>query len=191
MGWLSDIGSSVVSAGANLLSMPLQNYYNKKAASKQNDYQWSFWNANNDYNSPASVMQRLEEAGLNPNLVYGNGGAVHQATMPTAAKITPPNVSLGRIALDFQQLENMEAQQNLIDQQVANAKDQGKILKAQARIQNKDADVYEETGFRPGDGVEKYILRGLTDRFDKWFKSENFNKYARISEYDEKNRLHF
>ena len=68
MGWLSDIGSSVVSAGANLLSMPLQNYYNKKAAKQQNEYQYSMWQANNDYNSPVSVMQRLEEAGLNPNL---------------------------------------------------------------------------------------------------------------------------
>lgn len=37
------------------------------------------WTLQNDYNSPQSQMQRLRDAGLNPNLVYGNGSAVHTA----------------------------------------------------------------------------------------------------------------
>lgn len=31
------------------------------------------WQMENQYNSPEMVMQRLKDAGLNPNLVYGNG----------------------------------------------------------------------------------------------------------------------
>lgn len=37
------------------------------------------WNMQNEYNSPAAQMARLKEAGLNPNLVYGNGGSQVQA----------------------------------------------------------------------------------------------------------------
>ena len=33
------------------------------------------WNRQNEYNSPSAQMDRLRSAGLNPNLVYGNGGA--------------------------------------------------------------------------------------------------------------------
>lgn len=187
LGW-ADIGAAVVTGGTSLLTIPVQDYYNRKAAKKQNEYQYDMWQANNDYNSPASMMQRLEEAGLNPNLVYGNGGAVHQATMPTAAKVAPPDVNLGRAVLDFQQLQNMEAQENLIDQQVANAKDQGKILKAQARIQNKDAQIYEDTGVRPGDNVEKTILRRVSDLFREFSKHNFFEVMHGAMEYDRRYR---
>lgn len=37
------------------------------------------WNSQNDYNSPSSQMARLRAAGLNPNMVYGNGSAVQTA----------------------------------------------------------------------------------------------------------------
>lgn len=37
------------------------------------------WNMQNEYNSPSAQMERLKEAGLNPFLVYGNGGSAIQA----------------------------------------------------------------------------------------------------------------
>lgn len=147
----------------------LNNYYNRKAQSKQNDVQFQMWQMNNAYNSPVSVMQRLEEAGLNPNLVYGNGGASYQATMPTAAKRAPSdfNIGSGFSPVTFQQLENMEAQNDLISQQGKNAKVQEKILKNQNRIAKKDADIYEDTGVRPGDSAEKTIVRKASDALNE------------------------
>lgn len=88
----------------------------RKEADRQNLQQLAFWQLNNDYNSPKSVMSRLEEAGLNPNLVYGDGGANYQATMPTAAKSGfkyDNNIN----PLLFQQLENMESQNELLKAQ--------------------------------------------------------------------------
>lgn len=38
------------------------------------------WNMQNSYNSPASQMRRLNDAGLNPMLVYGNGSVVGNTT---------------------------------------------------------------------------------------------------------------
>lgn len=75
MGFLSGLGSALGTAAGNLVSIPLQAYYNKKAASQQNAYNISAWQANNDYNAPVNALARLREAGLNPNLYYGGSGA--------------------------------------------------------------------------------------------------------------------
>jgi histone H3/H4 len=52
------------------------NQYNEGLWNKQNQYNEGLWNKQNQYDSPASQMQRFKEAGLNPNLIYGqsNGG---------------------------------------------------------------------------------------------------------------------
>lgn len=58
----------------------------------QNQRDIEFWNMQNAYNDPAAQMQRLKDAGLNPNLVYGNGAttsagpiATHSAPQPNTA----------------------------------------------------------------------------------------------------------
>ena len=118
MGFWSALGGAAGSVVSSLADTVLNSYYNKKAASKQNEYQWSFWQANNDYNSPKSQMQRLEEAGLNPNLVYGNGGATHQATMATAPKVSPAQSNLLGAIEAFYQMRNTESQTELADANV-------------------------------------------------------------------------
>lgn len=42
---------------------------------KANQFNVDMWNRQNLYNSPREQMKRLQEAGLNPNLIYGNGSA--------------------------------------------------------------------------------------------------------------------
>lgn len=164
MSFLSGGLGAIAGALGGIAGGVLNNYYNKKAQSAQNEVQWQMWQANNDYNSPQSVMSRLEEAGLNPNLVYQNGGASYQATMPTASKRAPADFNLGGFSpVTFQQLENMEAQNDLINQQGENARVQNRILSAQARLAEKDAEIYEKTGVRPGDSAEKTIVRNASD----------------------------
>nr|QJB19785.1 MAG: DNA pilot protein [Microvirus sp.] len=41
------------------------------------------WNRANEYNSPKQQMERLADAGLNPNLVYGNGSVVGNTSTAT------------------------------------------------------------------------------------------------------------
>lgn len=38
----------------------------------------------NEYNKPINQMKRLEEAGLNPNLVYGNANAIISSASPAS-----------------------------------------------------------------------------------------------------------
>jgi len=42
-----------------------------------------FWNMNNAYNTPAAQMGRFKDAGLNPNLIYGQGNSGNSAPIPT------------------------------------------------------------------------------------------------------------
>lgn len=49
------------------------------------------WNRTSMYNSPAQQMQRLREAGLNPNLVYGNG-AQNTAQMVSRTEAKSPDL---------------------------------------------------------------------------------------------------
>lgn len=54
-----------------------QNRENNAFIDQQNkanrDFQMDMWNKTNEYNTPSQQMQRFKEAGLNPNLMYGQG----------------------------------------------------------------------------------------------------------------------
>lgn len=55
---------------------------------QQNQYNEQLWNMQNQYNSPAAQMARYKEAGLNPNLIYGQsntGGSVATANLESGS----------------------------------------------------------------------------------------------------------
>ena len=54
--------------------------YNKKLQDNAFAHNVEMWNKQIAYNTPSAQMERLQAAGLNPNLVYGNGGATNTAT---------------------------------------------------------------------------------------------------------------
>ena len=47
------------------------------------------WKLQNQYNHPRQQMQRLKEAGLNPNLIYGNGANAESANIRSSNANTP------------------------------------------------------------------------------------------------------
>lgn len=57
----------------------------ENAAKAQNAQQLEWWNMQNAYNSPKAQMQRFDEAGLNPNLVYTQGNAGNAGSVGSAA----------------------------------------------------------------------------------------------------------
>lgn len=68
-------------------------YERQLADSRQN------WSMENQYNSPEAQMQRLKEAGLNPNLVYGNGAnAMGGSINGTQATITDQSGKFDKFA---------------------------------------------------------------------------------------------
>ena len=71
--------------------MSIAQDYQKELMNKQFNSQLQMWNLQNEYNSPAAQMQRLEDAGLNPALVYGNGNALTPASSMNAPGGSAPS----------------------------------------------------------------------------------------------------
>lgn len=76
------IGGTLI-AGASSFA---NKWIEQKRYERQLADQHKLWQENNAYNSPSAQMARLKAAGLNPNLVYQNGGV----TAPSD-QISPPS----------------------------------------------------------------------------------------------------
>ncbi len=59
--------------------------FNASEAQKQRDYNTQMIEQMQEYNSPKAMMQRLGDAGLNPNLVYGSIGSGNQSTIGSSS----------------------------------------------------------------------------------------------------------
>lgn len=59
--------------------------FNASEAQKQRDYNTQMIEQLQEYNSPKAMMQRLGDAGLNPNLVYGSIGSGNQSTIGSSS----------------------------------------------------------------------------------------------------------
>lgn len=64
--------------------------YSKELAKYQNDLNVENWKMQNEYNLPRNQMQRLREAGLNPNLVYGSGASTTASSVPGVQRLNNP-----------------------------------------------------------------------------------------------------
>lgn len=73
--------------------------WNEQMAEKANQWSIDQWNRNNEYNSPTAVMDRLDKAGLNKDLIYGGGaGSLQSISSPSvtsAGTMSPANVTSG------------------------------------------------------------------------------------------------
>jgi hypothetical protein len=72
----------VLGGALGLVGTLLQNKANKKLAKYSFDRNKEMWRLQNEYNAPKQQMSRLQEAGLNPNLMYGKGTVGNAQTMP-------------------------------------------------------------------------------------------------------------
>lgn len=84
------IVSGVGALGSSLIS----NIGAKKREAEARKQNVEFWKMQNKYNLPSAQMQRLKDAGLNPNLIYGSSpaGAGGNAGAISPAKAAPYNI---------------------------------------------------------------------------------------------------
>lgn len=144
-GIIAGVGS-LLGSGINAIAQNRANKQNLKLAQYQNAWQSAendkafknnilMWNMQNAYNSPTAQMSRLRQAGLNPNLVYGSGvtgnnaGSAPQYEPIKVQRATMEpyrgwNLGLSDAVSVYMaarqnkaQVENMEAQNNLIKEQ--------------------------------------------------------------------------
>lgn len=196
MSFLENMAMSTIGAIGNLftggMSARKQYKYQSMLMDKQNQQQIDFWKMNNEYNAPFNQRARLEQAGLNPDLMYGGSGNMYQSQMPGAASGSAPNVDYGsfsdnlRFAMQAQvmdaQVSKIEAENKLLAEQALNQAEQRELWAAQAKeawlraehqgIYNKHADTRyflenEERGFKNtllGADVNSYETRLRLDQ---------------------------
>lgn len=117
--------SSVGTNAANALMYKRQRADNRQDAATAYQRSIDMWNMNNAYNDPSAQMERLKQAGLNPNLVYG-GGATTTASAPSApqASSATPQRFQGVDALPalsmYMDVKMKQAQADLIEEQKNN-----------------------------------------------------------------------
>lgn len=98
MDW-SSIGGGAIGAGIGMIGSAIsqaQNYkYSKKLMELQYQQNLDLWNKQNDYNAPTAQMQRLQAAGLNPNLIYGSNvvGNSSNNTSTSLGSVAPVDYS--------------------------------------------------------------------------------------------------
>lgn len=119
-----------------------QNEFNAAEAQKARDWQEMMWNKNNEYNTPLAQVNRLQDAGLNPNLVYGNGTMQNVANMASSgaqASSTPFNDSIAaRHAQNFDAI--MRGLQTAITmQELKNKKLEGNNIESNTNKNNAEA----------------------------------------------------
>lgn len=128
------------------------------------------WNRQNAYNHPAQQMQRLKEAGLNPNLVYG-GGATTTAQPVHSPQMQVPNVDLQKIP------ESLGAYQNLETNKLEQQKVQGALALQEAQKKNIDANTLATLT-----GIDKTKLdiesKGILNKFLPDYASERNRQMA-------------
>lgn len=147
MSFLEDMAWGSIGAIGNLFtggaSARKQYQYQSKLMDKQNQQQIDFWKMNNEYNTPFNQRARLEQAGLNPDLMYGGSGNMYQSQMPGAASGSAPNVDYGsfsdnlRFAMQAQvmdaQVSKIEQENKLLAEQALNQAQQRELWAAQAK----------------------------------------------------------
>lgn len=160
------LGSAALTAGTSAFNS-MQNYaQSKKLMKKQYQYNMKQWTAQNEYNLPSNQMKRLADAGLNPHLVYGNGGASTTASLASSA-----SPGRGFSEIDFgNPLADLSAYQGVLNQQavedntrassaltreqqhqlVLNGEKQRELMEAQTNYYRSNSKLFDENAFTQG-----------------------------------------
>ena len=164
--WSSDAASSALGASALAAVNPWlavgkigfdlwQGHQNRKAQKRANEqntlFSWLMMQDERNYNHPVNVMKRLQEAGLNPMLIYGKGAG--DLTSKTVAKpavsapIYEQAATMGLLRewqdlkLGQEQIAQVRASRLYQEAQTKNVLKQNSLLDQQIRALTYDADI--------------------------------------------------
>lgn len=192
--WLAPViaaGASLVGSVINKSSQSSANKQNLELAQYQNNWNLQQWNRENAYNSPIQQMARLRQAGLNPNLVYGNGTTTQSASSPRAAdmRVAPylgasqDLTSAANVALNAQnvvrQNELAKAQADYVRQQT--------ITEGQRQSQIALSNSRSEVDLSIARELEKYSIEAGKENLRKLRSEANISESTQfMKEYEQK-----
>lgn len=133
-------------AVANIATTYMNNQSSKSASTTAYNRNLEMWNLENEYNSPKQQMERLKEAGLNPNLVYGSGSVtgntVGSPPQAQVAKTQPYDLS-GFFTRE-QRAEQIELARESQYQAVRNQDIQNELARQNLFLRQRESDRQDE-----------------------------------------------
>lgn len=149
-------GIAATAQGANAIAQGKMNRrtmkFNKEMYDLQRKDALTDWERNNAYNSPQAQMQRLQEAGLNPNLVYGTGSATQNTPPPPqvdfkAPQMRAPQFDGGQVADKLNQFYDFKIKQAQYDNLMTdNTVKEAQRLEILSKTARQDFDLNFERG---------------------------------------------
>lgn len=133
---VTTLGNAAVAAASNR-----RQYKNQiKAMEQQQAYNKELWDYQNAYNTPQAQMQRLQDAGLNPRLIYGagsagggNAGSIAPTDVPARQAISPQLPDLWEKRLAVRQAD---AQYAATTQSIDSMKQQASLREIEIALKN-------------------------------------------------------
>lgn len=123
---LLGIAQTALQARGQRLADERANKYAQQAQDTADSRNLMMWRKNNRYNAPSAQMERLREAGLNPNLMYGQGTVGNSSTQSpskaakTQASNIAPDIGKGvQTMATALQTDNLRAQNDVLIQEAA------------------------------------------------------------------------
>lgn len=124
--WIVSALTAAGSTAASLRQSKKQNEANMEMAKYSASANQAAIDRQNAYNTPKNQMQRFSEAGLNPNLIYGQGNAGNQSGAP---QMPSPGMTAGLVQMPellsaYQDFQVKRAQVNQINANAENKRAQ-------------------------------------------------------------------
>lgn len=131
--------AAVIAAVAAIVGMIGQSESNKNLAEYQSDRNEDYLQKQLDYNTPANQMQRFKDAGLNPNLIYGQGTSGNQSAPLSFPDIKPPDIQggfneIGNQGYEMLRTKLLQAQTNNVESKTIESQAKTGLLEIQKKI---------------------------------------------------------
>lgn len=145
----------------------LQAEYNFLLKQQEQAYNFELWKANNEYNSPSAQMARYQDAGLNPNLIYGQQNTTQAPASASAMAFR----STGTQAKKTQNAINMINQFGQIVRQAKDIYDYATYGAPERGLQNQILQrQYEKSYFDLLTASHQETAAYLKNQWDMWLQ---------------------
>lgn len=171
---LQAAGVGVSAASQGRLNKKMRQH-NREMYARQRADALTDWHMQAEYNSPLKQMERLKEAGLNPNLVYGNGAdaQMSQGVRSSDSGSWNPRASefpLGSIMGSYQDAQVKQAQTNNLAIQKTVLTEEAKLKASQTLQVLANTDLTKQTTGQNAqlfqyqlDAAKNNVLQGLAN----------------------------
>lgn len=148
--------------------------YQKDYDKSVSDLNWENWQREQEYNSPANQMQRYQDAGLNPNLVYGTidgnaiGSVPYSDSIDVADKVGQQSTLGDAISSIGSSVGQGIYQAQAIQQQQETTNAQNSYTEALRDFTNLKASIMDTDEKETGDARRRHLLDMFEQDRKEW-----------------------